>query len=338
MDQHRRSPLSQATLQCSPGSSWDPVLTRGLGFSTQLRGLLVPGTGIVPGNGWNSSPVPSMAHRDENEFHPPTMDTTVNSRPLLGNSLDHYPTHSPSDETSVDNVHQWPIVSLCSFRDVFPGPQTPVDVPDEQFAVQSDPMADRTLRAHFPRFDTDSPRSYDQMTTELWVITDIVANSSDHERCTTESQIPMIPFGAALLQPEDRSCSPTSFTHSTGGAMRLRVMSQEINQASGTYNEGDHLPKVTSSPTPLLRSFTPRDQRMGVKDKRYQCGSCYVRFVQRQGLTRHSKDKHKPKKRCGFCAEFTWPQGRRYIYRRHLREEHPGVVSPTPIARRRRVN
>ncbi|KAH9010192.1 hypothetical protein EDB85DRAFT_1307126 [Lactarius pseudohatsudake] len=229
-------------------------------------------------------------------------------------------------------------MALCSLQDVFSGPQTRVNVPNDHFAVQLDAMVDRTLRDLFPRFDTDSSQSLDlpltddQMTTELWATTDIVANSGDHERSMTEeTQIPMMPFGAKSFLQEDRSCSPTSFTCSTGGAMKLRTMSQKTNQAAWTHNEGEHLPEVTF-PTPPSQWFRPQDRGMRVKKKQYQCSSCYVSFVQRQGLTRHSKDKHKPKKRCGFCVEFTWPQGRRYIYRRHLREEHPGVVSPTQIA------
>ncbi|KAH8995878.1 hypothetical protein EDB86DRAFT_1070649 [Lactarius hatsudake] len=360
MDQHRRSPLSQATLQCSPGYPWDFITVGDPGVSTQLRGILVPDTSIVPENGWNGPPFPSMKHQDENGLYHPTVgktDTTINTyNPLLGPSPDHYPTLSPSDEVhttcvlrilsnlvtlpglgyqiSVDNTHQQPIMNLCSLQDVFSGPQTRVDVPNDHFAVQLDAMADRTLRDLFPRFDTNSSQTYlpltdDQMMTELWAATDIVANLGDHERSKT--QISMMPFGAKSLLPGDRSCSPTSFTCSTGSSMRLRTMSQETNQAAWTHNEGEHLSEA-SSPEPPSQLFRPQDRGMRVKKKQYQCDSCYVSFVQRQGLTRHSKDKHKPKKRCGFCVDFTWPQGRRYIYRRHLREEHPGVVSPTPIA------
>src|SRR5258708_40214149 len=43
--------------------------------------------------------------------------------------------------------------------------------------------------------------------------------------------------------------------------------------------------------------------------KLYRCSSCAVGFAQRQGLTRHSKDKHSPKNRCDFCVDFTSPQG-----------------------------
>ena len=63
--------------------------------------------------------------------------------------------------------------------------------------------------------------------------------------------------------------------------------------------------------------------------KPYQCGFCSLSFSQRQGLTRHSKDKHSPRIQCEFCEKFTWSQGRLYLYRYHLEEEHPGIVSPS---------
>src|SRR6266702_2405623 len=72
MNQPYRSPLSQATVQCFPKSSWDLVLIEGLGSSTQLRGLPVSDTGIS-GNGWNSSPFLSMTQQHGNGFYPPTV-------------------------------------------------------------------------------------------------------------------------------------------------------------------------------------------------------------------------------------------------------------------------
>ncbi|KAH9069427.1 hypothetical protein EDB83DRAFT_477377 [Lactarius deliciosus] len=252
MDQHRRSPPSQVTLQCSPGSPWDFILIGDPEFYTQLRGILVPDTGIVPGNGWNGPPFPSMRHQDEIVLYPPTVgetDTTINSyNPLLEPIPDHYPTFSPSDKTSVDNAYQQPIMDLCSLQDIFPGPQMRIDVPNDHIAVQLDAMADRTLRDLFPRFDTNSsqtldlPPTDDQMMTELRAATDIVANLGDHDR--SETQIPMMPFDAKSLLPEDRSCPPTSFTCSTGSSMRLRTMSQETNPAAWTHNGGEHVPEL----------------------------------------------------------------------------------------------
>jgi hypothetical protein len=76
-------------------------------------------------------------------------------------------------------------------------------------------------------------------------------------------------------------------------------------------------------------------------EKLYECSFCRVSFAQPQGLRRHSKDIHSPKKRCEVCVKFTWSQGRSYVYRKHLEDEHPGFVSQsvraTPIRRRRGV-
>ena len=88
----------------------------------------------------------------------------------------------------------------------------------------------------------------------------------------------------------------------------------------------------------MRQDQSTREEEM--TEKPYQCGICRVRFVQRQGLTRHRKDTHLPKKRCAFCVDFTWPQGRRYIYQKHLQEEHPGSLSASsaiPILCRRLV-
>jgi hypothetical protein len=120
MYQHRRSPQSQASVQCSPESSWDLVLIRGLEFSTQLRGLLVPDADMF-GNSWNSSPFLSMTQQHANGFYPPTVDqvsllfTWVYRRsrrpqvdtimniydPLLGHPPTHHLTLSPSDEVRI---------------------------------------------------------------------------------------------------------------------------------------------------------------------------------------------------------------------------------------------
>ncbi|KAH9170763.1 hypothetical protein EDB89DRAFT_1907457 [Lactarius sanguifluus] len=197
-----------------------------------------------------NSPFPSMTHQDKNGLYPPTVgktDTTMNSYiPLLGPSPDHYPTSSQSDETiqtSADKAHQQPIVALRSLQDAFPGRQTRANVPNGHF-VQLDAMVDRTLRDLSPRFDTDSPQSFDQMTTELRATTDIVANSDGHERSMTEeTQVPMHAvwcqvvstrgpsFFTNILHVLDRRCHEALYNVS------------KTNQAAWTHNEGEHLPE-----------------------------------------------------------------------------------------------
>ncbi|KAH9171145.1 hypothetical protein EDB89DRAFT_1175953 [Lactarius sanguifluus] len=149
-------------------------------------------------------------------------------------------------------------------------------------------------------------------------------------------------FGAKPL-PDDCYYPPTPFKCSTSGSMRLHMKSEGANRASQTHNEGEHPRRLASAPAPPSILHTPQDRGMRVEKiakKLYQCSSCWVVFTQRQGLSRHRKDKHEPKNRCGFCEEFTWSKGRHYTYQRHLREKHPDVVLPsvsaTTIARRRR--
>ncbi|KAH8976774.1 hypothetical protein EDB92DRAFT_1108538 [Lactarius akahatsu] len=251
MDQHRRSPLSEATVRCHPESSRGLVFAGVPGFSTQLWGLLVPdATGISTGSDrWNNSPFLSTTQQHGNGLYPPIVgqaDTMCN--PLLGNH-------------------------------------------------------------HTTLFQSDGP----EMTNDCLAFTDIIADSNDHEHLMTlaEEALSMTPFGA---------------------------MPQE---ALRTHNEGNHL--VISAPEPPSQLCTQRGTEVeNTTKKLYECSFCNLKFAQRQGLKRHKKDKHEPKQGCSFCAQFTWSQGRRYVYRRHLQEEHPGVVLPSLdaalVARRRSVN
>ncbi|KAI9432545.1 hypothetical protein H4582DRAFT_1098998 [Lactarius indigo] len=230
-------------------------------------------------------------------------------------------------------------MALSSLLDFLPGPQMRVEVPNSQLAQQVDSMANGAQRS--ARFDKS--QTNDQMPNESRIFTDVVPNSSDHGRYKTEeTQVLMMPFGAKLF-PDECSYPPTSFKRSTSGSRRLRTKLQEANRASLTHKEGKHL---ASAPDPPPQSCTTQDRGMRVEmmaKKQYQCSSCRAIFAQRQGLSRHRKDKHEPKNRCGFCTVFTWSKGRHYNYQRHLREEHPYAVqspsaSATPTMRRRGVN
>ncbi|KAH9170762.1 hypothetical protein EDB89DRAFT_1233660 [Lactarius sanguifluus] len=335
MDQHRHSP--QPTVQ----RSWGPVHASGPGFSTQLRSLLVPDAGIFHDN-WDSPSLLSTSQQHEDGYFPifGQVNARVNNyNPVIADSSNHQvsPTLSRLDETSVDdNAHQLPFMALSSLLDTFPGPQTRLEAPDSKFALQVDSIADGAQRS--APFDNDTSPTDDQIPKKYRIATDVVANSGDHERYKAEeTQIPMMLFGAKLL-PDDCSYPPTSFKCPTSGSRRLHTKPEVANRASQTHNEREHL--VASAPAPPSKLYTPQDRGMRVEKmakKLYQCSSCWVVFAQPQGLSRHRKDKHEPKNRCGFCKEFTWSKGRHYIYQRHLREEHPPSVSATMIPRRRGV-
>jgi len=181
-------------------------------------------------------------------------------------------------------------------------------------------MVDRALV-----FGTGTPQSYDQMTNEPRAITDVVVNSNDRVRfMTEETPIPMMSFGAKPF-PDHSPRSPPYFT--TNGASWLRTTPQQSNKASRTHNEGEH-PAFSLAPPSKLCTRKDRGMRVEKMAKKpFQCSSsgCSHSYAHRQGLTRHSKDKHSPKKQCDFC-DFKWPLGRRYLYSTHLQEEHPCTV------------
>ena len=60
--------------------------------------------------------------------------------------------------------------------------------------------------------------------------------------------------------------------------------------------------------------------------RNFRCRTCGVRFVQKQGLNRHKKDKHKRRETCLLCNSYTWSSGRRYLFFRHLEKDHPEAV------------
>ncbi len=75
---------------------------------------------------------------------------------------------------------------------------------------------------------------------ESQIVTDIIANSSDHvHSMTKETQILMMLLGAKPL-PDDCSCSPTSYKYLMGSAMGLHTMPQDASQASQTHDKGEH--------------------------------------------------------------------------------------------------
>lgn len=344
IDQHRRPTLSHTVVQCSPQSSWDLALMGGPGYSTQPWDLLVPDASISG----TSSPSLSMMHQHENSSYSPIVevDTIMNMyKPPLGDPPNHHPKLFPSGETFVPTAHQRPLAPLYSLPDIFPEPQTRVKAPGDQFEVQGDYMVSRAPKILYAQVNTHTPQPQDQ-TNESQAITIVVAKSSasDRERAMAEDvHTPMISCDGIPLS-HDCSCSPTC---STSGDKVLNAIPQEANKSSQRHSQGEplvDLDLVLSSTISLSQLFTTQDRSTGLEEmaeKPYQCRFCRVSFAQRQGLTRHSKDMHSPKNRCDFCVKFTWPQGRRYVYRKHLQEEHPGFVSPSvganPIRRRRGV-
>ena len=86
------------------------------------------------------------------------------------------------------------------------------------------------------------------------------------------------------------------------------------------------------NPAPSSRQVPQSQNRntgaMERREKKNWCSLCQREFSQLQVLSRHIKDKHKDKESCLYCSSFKWSQGRPYIYRNHLRVQHPQFPSP----------
>ena len=78
------------------------------------------------------------------------------------------------------------------------------------------------------------------------------------------------------------------------------------------------------SPPPQSCVFVYRDR------KKYWCGRCEIGFSQKQGFTRHNKDKHLQRNLCPYCRNFEWSPGRLYKLKAHIKENHPDAAPPGP--------
>jgi len=65
---------------------------------------------------------------------------------------------------------------------------------------------------------------------------------------------------------------------------------------------------------------------LSLSPERSLCSLCGARFATRQGLNRHIRDMHSPRRVCPLCGVFEWSPGRRYLFTRHLKRSHPQVV------------
>ena len=76
---------------------------------------------------------------------------------------------------------------------------------------------------------------------------------------------------------------------------------------------------LSSGPTSPGRSPCVPEDTKGL----YSCKDCGKLYAQSQGLSRHRRETHGPKRLCVFCGAFKWR--RRYVLKRHLKNEHPDL-------------
>ena len=61
--------------------------------------------------------------------------------------------------------------------------------------------------------------------------------------------------------------------------------------------------------------------------KKYRCKTCNAGFSQQKGLNRHHQDQHAEKIVCEYCGIFKYSRGRLYLFRRHIKKEHPALLA-----------
>ncbi|KAF8270652.1 hypothetical protein EI94DRAFT_1797883 [Lactarius quietus] len=63
-----------------------------------------------------------------------------------------------------------------------------------------------------------------------------------------------------------------------------------------------------------------------VNARAYSCHICYAGFIEPQELTTHLAHEHAYRIACPYCSDFEWFPEYHYIFREHLRREHPEIA------------
>ena len=94
-------------------------------------------------------------------------------------------------------------------------------------------------------------------------------------------------------------------------------------QQRASHDQAQKFQKTRNEPTATsLRSGRRPATIHGAPRCRYLCSTCGKEYAQRQGVTRHQREVHKPKL-CRHCRAFKW--GRPDLFRKHLKRWHPDI-------------
>lgn len=106
--------------------------------------------------------------------------------------------------------------------------------------------------------------------------------------------------------------TPTTVRNQKGAPHSLRQKFRQVRKGSAS-----------------MSSWSSRQAGVhGPPTRRYSCDKCDKHYAQRQGLTRHRLEAHKPRL-CRHCGVFEW--GRPYVLKEHLEKWHPGVNPDTEL-------
>ena len=153
----------------------------------------------------------------------------------------------------------------------------------------------------------------------------------------TQRHIGDWPFGQGINPPsiqgdgiQSKSPSLILFDVSHGQSPYVSLQQSEITPYSFPISpcQGPTAPtpnglelKVSECASDTQSAKTPN--RGGAGSKKWPCpqDGCNRRFKRQPHLTRHTRDKHKARRKCPFCY-VTWT--RAYVIKEHLRTKHQG--------------
>ncbi|KAH9961140.1 hypothetical protein BGW80DRAFT_1463973 [Lactifluus volemus] len=120
--------------------------------------------------------------------------------------------------------------------------------------------------------------------------------------------------------------TPTPHFSNRWGSSIPYIAQYEVQRAS--RDRSPQIPRTSmgSAAVPLSSGRTSLGRSPCVAEDTkgpYSCKACGKMYAQSQGLSRHRRETHGPKRLCAFCGAFKWR--RRYMLKRHLKSEHPDL-------------
>lgn len=143
-----------------------------------------------------------------------------------------------------------------------------------------------------------------------------IMNSSDESH--RHAPVDMTPNGPNLSVSSTFpriSCTPT-------------IVQYQEQSASRYYHQRFQKSEKRPCAASLRSYYRGRAGIRGASKRVYSCNICSKVYAQPQGVTRHHREAHQVST-CMYCGDFKW--GRPYLFRKHLKEQHPNVDPDTVL-------
>ena len=198
-------------------------------------------------------------------------------------------------------------------------PQTPL-IPTPELNLNTDIPCGLTPL----QYDHPSTATWDISSSEYGEFSASIGSKRDNRTPLGTRSIPSTSFGQTSVTTHSRPSRNRGSIGSFAGASHgYRSTPPNFRSASRRRHHTVAVPPIASG-----KVSTPRRIR-----EKYRCEECDAGFTQKQGLRRHSKDVHGPRRLCPRCNDFEWSPGRKYTLKKHFEAVHPGAALPEFLQR-----